>query len=219
MSTPNGGTSNRYSRASKGSGVTRSPSPCTRARPPTRQKGTSDPRRAATAGSVHPAQRSTAAASAEPPPSPPPTGIRFRQADRRSAAARFERTSDEVPVVARQVVGAHARLGLDDESGSVLVEHELVSQAERGHLCVQLVVAVGAHARHPQGHGQLGRGQHGAHVAASLPHSATPSSSARASGRTPARSNAAGSTTPASERLSILRRCANPARTTVSSRS
>ena len=62
---------------SEGSGSTISPIPCTRARPPTRQKAMSAPSCDATTRSSKPAHASTAAASADPPPSPPPLGIRL----------------------------------------------------------------------------------------------------------------------------------------------
>ncbi len=139
--------------------------------------------------------------------------------------ARGERPDHEVLLGERQLVGPRPGLGVDDEACTDLagpagpVEEQLVGQAERHHLGVELVVAVGAHAEHPQRHRELRGSQEPSHSAASLPHSATPSSSARASGRTPARSKAAGSTTPARERRSILRRWAKPARTTAFSRS
>ena len=77
-----------------GSGSTCSPTPCTLARPPVRQNGTSAPSRAARARSVQPAHRSTAAASPEPPPSPAPDGMRLCRCTcaARSTAARARRT-------------------------------------------------------------------------------------------------------------------------------
>ena len=88
--------------------------PRTRARPPTRQNGTSAPSAAAAARSSKPAQRSTAAASAEPPPSPPPCGIRLsivhvgacgrraRSARRRGSTRRAARPSANGPSTVRR---------------------------------------------------------------------------------------------------------------------
>ena len=121
-------------------------------------------------------------------------------------------------VDAGSVAAPGARVGRHGQPAR-LVDLEHVGQVERHHLGVELVVAVGPHPGHPQRHRELGRGHAAGHGAASLPQAATSSSSARASGRTPARAKASGSTTPARERRSILRRWAKPARTTVASRS
>ena len=118
--------------------------PVTRARPPTRQNGTSAPSRGGDGGIVDAAHRSTAAASAEPPPRPPPCGIclssvnRCRPPDERSArrrgstrrAARRRRTA-RTPS-SRRRRGRRSR--------------QRVGEVERHHLGVDQVVAVVAHA-------------------------------------------------------------------------
>src|SRR5581483_8288622 len=136
-----------------------------------------------------------------------------------------ERAAYEVRVVDRQ-----AGAGAGDLEPIAVAERQRVEQVDGDHLGVEQVVAVVAHAGDPQRQRQLrgcahdrdradlGAGGGRRHARASLPHSITDSSSARASGRTPESSNAAGSTSPASARRSILRRWPNPARTSAKSR-
>ena len=205
-------------RGSKSSGVTVSPVPSTSARPPTTLKGTSDPSARATSRSVQPAQRSTAAASVDPPPSPPPRGIRLRTctAARRPTASRARVM--RLSALVAQRLGAGARLGDEGQPGTALGEGELVRQAQADHFAPELVVPVRPDPGHGQGKGELGGSEEPGHRA-NLPHSSTVSSSARASGRMPARAKASGATTPASELRNILRRCPKPAFTTAARRS
>ena len=103
-------------------------------------------------------------------------------------------------------------------SSSPSAKVELVGEVERDHLGVDEVVAVGAHAGDAQRQGQLGAGALDVH-AASLPHAATSSSSARASGRRPQRRTPRPAPGRPASRRSILRRWPNPARTSPNSRS
>src|SRR5437763_5963224 len=123
---------------------------------------------------------------------------------------------DQGPLHQVAIAGEHTGSGRTADLQPVALAHgELVGQVDGDHLRIQEVVAVMAHARDPQRQRQLGESEEpgaGDH-AASLPHAATSSSSARASGAIPAPSKAAGSTSPASARRSILRLVANPART------
>src|ERR1019366_2642369 len=130
-----------------------------------------------------------------------------------------QRPRDEVmPFVPCQCFGPRPRLGHQRQPLPPLAERELVAQTHADHLGSKLVIAVRANSRHGQGTRELGRSHHADHCA-NLPHSSTVSSSARASGRMPARAKASGSTTPAKELRSILRRCPNPAFTTAARRS
>ena len=129
--------------------------PVTRARPPTRQNGTSAPERRATAGSSHagPAQhrggvgRTAAEARRRP-------GCACRCARRRRRPTSGERPAHEVGVVVGHTGGAAPRRSRGRRRR---LERERVGEVERDHLGVDQVVAVGAHAGDAQRERQLGR--------------------------------------------------------------
>ena len=189
-------------RASNGSGSTTSPMPVTRARPPTRQNGTSAP---SADGHVEVGRRRPSAARRRRRPT------RRRARRRRGCACR--RSTCAVRPTARSarahevvVVGGHVGADAPHHQPVAVGEGERVGQVEAHHLGVDQVVAVGAHAGHPQRPRELGGREHdlrhgrGPYVWAQRRHatarqtaasarriqSASSSSSARASGRMPA---------------------------------
>ena len=189
--------------------------PVTRARPPTRQNGTSAPERAAT-----PSRRSRpSAARRRRRPSRRrarrPRGCACRSA-RRAVRPTARRARAHEVVVAGGHVGPGA---LERPRGRRRRSNvELVGQVERHHLGVDEVVAVGPHAGDPQRQRQLGRGEHDVgHHGERRRRQPAPvvdaSSSARALGARPRRASNAGGVDhgrPATRR-SILRRWPNPA--------
>ena len=189
--------------------------PVTRARPPTRQNGTSAPSPAASSRSSTPAHRSTAAASAEPPPSPPPAGMRLVSATWAARPTRGQRPAHEVVVVGRHAGHVDA-VALDTCRPSPAVKRQLVGQVERDHLGVDQVIAVGPAAGDPQRQRQLGRGRRPPRSGVTKTRRRRP---AGPRPRRPAprpglggdagRAKASGVTRPASERRSILRRWPN----------
>ena len=95
---------------------------------------------------------------------------------------------------------------------AVGVDLQRVGQVDRDHLGLEVVVTVGSDGQHPQRQRQLGRG-HQLRQTGTGPTSPTPQSRGPRPGpRVPPRrrANAPGSTTPASDRRSILRRWPNP---------
>ena len=121
------------------------------------------------------------------------------------------------------VVGGHRQArGADDLEAVAVGEGELVGQVERDHLGIDQVVAVVSHAGDAQRHGELGQGRDGDRTrrgdptqarvrrARGGPRPRRRAYSGRAAGSMPAAANASGSTRPASERRSILRRWPKP---------
>ena len=152
---PNGGMASVKVRASNGSGLehladARDPRPSA----PQAERHVGAQARGHRRDRRTPAQRSTAAAFDDPPPSPPPAGMR------RSSATWASRPTARSARSTRLSSGSTSpSRGPPATSTPVPSEkRQLVGQVEADHLGVDEVVAVGAHARHAQRHGELRRG-------------------------------------------------------------
>ena len=142
-------------------------------------------------------------------------GCACRCARAARAADEAQRRGDEVRVVERHAVGERPVGG---QPGRRRIDRQRVVPVERDHLGVDEVVAVVAHAGDPQGQRELGRCLRPRRCASSSPPatrwSARPTRRRRAprggaAGRCRRRRTPRASTTPASDRRSILRRCPN----------
>ena len=223
----NGGVTQREGRGRRTAAARRtSPMPRTRARPPTRQNGTSAPSAAATARSSQPGPAQHGGGVGRAAAEPAAGGdalvdVHVRRCGRRRAAPGARGCRRRRHAGGDRPVDRRAR-----RRRSIV---ERVGQVERDHLGVDQVVAVGAHAGDPQRQGQLGRAP--ARRPVGHRRRASPARGQRAPvvdvellgpglGRDAGGLEALrASTSPASERRSILRRWPNPARTSANSAS
>ena len=145
-------------RASNGSGSTTSPTPRTRARPPTRQKGTSAPSDAASAEVVAPGPAQHGGGVGRAPAEAGAGGDALVQPHVRPCARRRPAPGARG---CRRPGGTPAAAGPGrPRARRRRTKRQLVGQVERHHLGVDAVVAVGPHAGDPQRQGELGRRQH-----------------------------------------------------------
>ena len=155
---PHGGVTITKARSGRITRARSSPTPRTRIAPVARrQNDTSAPSIAAmrstsaevSTAATSDAPMSTAAASAEPPPSPAPGGMPLCSSISTVAPSARARARREVRLVRRH--SCRVWPGERDGSRRRRAQHELVvGLAHRNHKCLELVIPVGARARHVQ---------------------------------------------------------------------
>ena len=220
---PNGGVSSVKVRSTNGSGSTTSPMPRTRARPP---RGRTARRRRPT--------RPRRGRRRRPSAGRPPRRPSRRRGPRRPGCACPAARGPSAPTARsarRTRLSSPAATGRPEPASttsrpSPVGEGQLVGEVERHHLGVDEVVAVVPDAGDPQRQRQLRRRDHLRRPSETTASGAAGPSRRRRAPR-PGRlggdagrlEGAVGSTSPASERRSILRRWPNPARTSANSRS